>query len=152
MAIMEYGIGGNEVKIDASEAIADIPGNRSLIVEQLTNDEPVNPEVVTGLTNMDQVFAHYKPNVEVSFEDVDGQVVNEILRFATVADFSVKKMTAQSPFLSELSTSKGFYENLKKQLRSNKVLQRALENPETKTAFLNVLKAIAAELQTVDKD
>ena len=36
MAILEYGIGGNEVKVDTSEAIANIPENRSLIVEQLT--------------------------------------------------------------------------------------------------------------------
>lgn len=26
MAILEYGIGGNEVKVDTSEAIANIPG------------------------------------------------------------------------------------------------------------------------------
>ena len=38
MALLEYGIGGNEVRTDASEAIADIPENRSLIVEQLTAD------------------------------------------------------------------------------------------------------------------
>ena len=43
MAILEYGIGGNEVKVDTSEAIANIPENRSLIVEQLTADEPVTP-------------------------------------------------------------------------------------------------------------
>lgn len=30
MAFLEYGVGGNEVKIDASEAIADIPFNRTL--------------------------------------------------------------------------------------------------------------------------
>ncbi len=44
MAILEYGIGGNEVKVSASDAIANIPENRSLIVEQLTADEPVTPE------------------------------------------------------------------------------------------------------------
>lgn len=49
MAILEYGIGGNEVKVDTSEAIANIPENRSLIVEQLTADEPVTPEAVKGL-------------------------------------------------------------------------------------------------------
>lgn len=46
MAILEYGIGGNEVKVDTSEAIANIPENRSLIVEQLTADEPITPEAV----------------------------------------------------------------------------------------------------------
>lgn len=152
MAIMEYGIGGNEVRVDSSEAIADIPGNRSLVVEQLTANEPINPEVITGLTSIDQVFEHYKPKVEVEFENIEGQFINEILRFSSVRDFSVEKMTAQSPFLSQLSTGKDFFENLKRQLRSNKVLQKALENPETKTAFLNALKGIAAELETADND
>ena len=36
MDLGNYGIGGNEVKIDASEGIAEIPQNRTLLVEQLT--------------------------------------------------------------------------------------------------------------------
>lgn len=52
MAILEYGIGGNEVKVDTSEAIANIPENRSLIVEQLTADEPITPEAVKGLSTI----------------------------------------------------------------------------------------------------
>lgn len=59
MDLGNYGIGGNEVKIDASEGIAEIPQNRTLLVEQLTKDEPVAPEVVAGLTNIDEVFAHF---------------------------------------------------------------------------------------------
>lgn len=31
-----YGIGGNEVKVDANESIAEIPSNRTLIVQKLT--------------------------------------------------------------------------------------------------------------------
>ena len=58
MAILEYGIGVNEVKINASESIANIPENRSLIVEHLTADEPINPETVTGLTSIEEVFSH----------------------------------------------------------------------------------------------
>lgn len=47
MDLGNYGIGGNEVKIDASEGIAEIPQNRTLLVEQLTKDEPVAPFTVT---------------------------------------------------------------------------------------------------------
>jgi len=35
MAIYNYGIGGNEVKVDANESIAEIPSNRTLIVQKL---------------------------------------------------------------------------------------------------------------------
>lgn len=40
MAIYNYGIGGNEVKVDANESIAEIPSNRTLIVQKLTDEAP----------------------------------------------------------------------------------------------------------------
>ncbi|WP_029906680.1 hypothetical protein [Prevotella sp. 10(H)] len=151
MAIFEYGIGGNEVRVDSSESIAAIPENRTLMVEQLTSDEPVNPEVVTGLSTIEQVFEHYKPQKEVELENAEGQSVSEVFHFANVGDFSVKNMTEQSPFLSQINGEKEFWESLKKQLRSNKVLQRALENSESKQAFLESLQGILAELKEADK-
>lgn len=147
MAILDYEIGGNEVKIDASEGIANIPDNRSLIVEQLTADEPTKPESVYGLTSIEDVFAHFQPNIDVEFEDEDGQPVHENLRFKNVADFSVKNMTEQSDHMRSLNLQKEFYESMTKQLRSNKVLQRALENAETKEAFIAALASIKQELE-----
>lgn len=72
MDLGNYGIGGNEVKIDASEGIAEIPQNRTLLVEQLTKDEPVAPEVIAGLTNIDEVFAHFRPEIDIEFSDAEG--------------------------------------------------------------------------------
>ena len=46
MAIYDYGIGGNEVNVDANESIADIPSNRTLLVQKLTDEAPVSPETV----------------------------------------------------------------------------------------------------------
>lgn len=46
MAIYNYGIGGNEVKVDANESIAEIPSNRTLIVQKLTDEAPAAPESV----------------------------------------------------------------------------------------------------------
>lgn len=92
MDLGNYGIGGNEVKIDASEGIAEIPQNRTLLVEQLTKDEPVAPEVITGLTNIDQVFAHFLPEIDIEFTDAEGAPVEENFRFHNVGDFSVKKI------------------------------------------------------------
>lgn len=148
--ISNYEIGGNEVKPNTSEAIAEIPENRTLLVEKLTSDEPVNPEAVTGLTNIDQVFAHYKPQVDVEFSNEEGQPINETFHFTNVGDFDVKKLTEQSKFLKGVSTQKEFYDNLIKQLRSNKVLQRALESPDSKTAFIEALQEVLNELNEVD--
>lgn len=148
MAILDYGIGGNEVKIDSSEAIANIPENRSLIVEQLTSDEPVTPEAVKGLNTVEEVFEHFSPNVDIEFENEQGQSVKENFSFRTVADFSVKNMTENSSFLKDLAMEKDFFEGLIKQLRSNKVLQRVLENAESKEAFIAALKELKSELKT----
>lgn len=148
MAILEYEIGGNEVKIDASEGIANLPDNRSLVVEHLTADEPISPEAVKGLTSIESVFAHFQPNIDVEFESEDGQPVKENLRFANVGDFSVKNMTQMSDFLRSLSQEKDFYASVEKQLRSNKVLQRALEDPETKAAFIEALESVRQELES----
>jgi hypothetical protein len=148
--INQYEIGGNEVKIDASEAIAAIPENRTLLVEQLTSEEPVNPEVVTGLTTIEQVFAHYKPQVDVEFQNGEGQPVKETFHFQTVGDFAVKNLTEQSAFLKGVNTEKDFYDNLIKQLRSKKVLQRALENPESKQAFIAALEGVLTELDETE--
>lgn len=144
--INNYEIGGNEVKPDVSEAIAAIPENKTLLIEKLTDEDPINPEVVSGLASIEQVFAHYKPEKEIEFENAEGQPVSEKFHFNSVADFSVKNMTEQSQFLRGISTEKNFYENLVKQLRSNKVLQRALENPESKAAMIEALQQVLAEL------
>ena len=98
MDLGNYGIGGNEVKIDASEGIAEIPQNRTLLVEQLTKDEPVAPEVITGLTNIDQVFAHFLPEIDIEFTDAEGAPVEENFRFHNVGDFSVKKTDGAKSF------------------------------------------------------
>lgn len=151
MDLGNYGIGGNEVKIDASEGIAEIPQNRTLLVEQLTKDEAVAPEVVAVLTNIDEVFAHFRPEIDIEFADADGAPVEENFRFHNVGDFSVKKMTEQSSFLSGLNAEKQFADRMEKSLRSNKVLQRVLENPETRGAFVNAISAILDDLKNNEK-
>ncbi len=152
MAFLEYGVGGNEVKIDASEAIADIPFNRTLLVEKLTADDPLQPEKVEKLETIEDVFAHFKPNVSVDFENEEGQDVVENFKFKTVADFLIGNMTKSSPYLKELSDQKDFYNRMIKQLRSNKILQRALQNGETKAAMVEALQALLNELETYDKE
>ena len=147
MAMFEYGIGGNEVKIDASEAIADIPFNRTLLVEKLTADDPINPEKVEKLETIEQVFEHFKPNINVEFETEEGEDINENFKFKNVADFLVKNMTESSPFLKDLENQKNFYNKTIKQLRSNKILQKALQNGETKAAFIEALQGLMAELE-----
>ena len=143
-----YGIGGQERKLDnASEAISDIPLNRTLLVQKLTTNTPLRPVVVQGLKTPEAVFAHFKPEVGVDFENADGGTVPEKLHFASLGDFGKKGIISQSNFLQGLASETDDLQKLLRQLKSNKILKTALENPETKVAFLAAIEAMMDELQ-----
>ncbi|UYZ62607.1 hypothetical protein [Hymenobacter weizhouensis] len=142
-----YGIGGQERKLDnAQESISDIPLNRTLLVQKLTADPPLRPDIVDGLRTPEAVFAHFKPEVEVDFEREDGTVVPETLHFNSLGDFGKKGIINQSDFLQDLNTQAEDLQKLLRQLKSNKILRSALETPETKAAFLAAIQAMISEL------
>ena len=142
-----YGIGGTEVKGDASEAISEIQQNRTLLAEKLTAEAPVKPEIVQGLTKIDEVFDHFKPQVGIEFQDSEGVSRQETLKFSNLADFGIKGITAQSEFLQNLTMQKEQLQKIIKQLKSNKMMRKALENPETKQAMLNSIYAMIKEIE-----
>ena len=145
--MQEYGIGGTEVKGDANEAFAEIPQNRTLFIEKFTADAPVKPQMTEGLKTIDEVFEHFSPQLGIDFEDSEGTGVQETLMFSNLADFGVKGITAQSEFLRDLTIQKEQYYKIIKQLKSNKLLKKALENAETKAALLNAVYALIKELE-----
>lgn len=144
---LEIGLGGNRIKETPSKAVKHLPKNRSLLVTHLTGDDPVVPESVMGLNDIDAVFKHFKPHVDISFTDEEGQPVLENFKFDSVGDFHVRQLTQQSAFLRNLSEQKDFYEVLAKQLRTNKVLQKVLENAQSKAAFIAALQSLKNELE-----
>ena len=141
-----YDVGGNAVEQTASEAIADIAQNRTMFVQKLTADDPVKPEAVYNLTSVNDVFEHYKPQVSVEFENIDGSTVNEDLHFNNVGDFGVNNMTKQSRLMSDLNVQQDQYQKMMKQMKTNKLMKNALDNPETKAAFIDALNALIQEL------
>ncbi|MDN3672786.1 hypothetical protein QWY99_06950 [Flavobacterium branchiarum] len=145
--LSNYGIGGNEVKLDADEAISAIPQNRTLVAQKLTVDAPVKPELVEGITSIEKAFEHFKPEVKVNFETADGATKVEALNFKNLGDFGVKGITTQSNFLSNLETEKDQYQKIIRQLKSNKILKAALEDPEAKKALLESISVMITELK-----
>ena len=145
--MFNYGIGGTEVKNDASEGFTDIPQNRTLVVEKLTDNDPVKPEIVGGLTNVEEVFEHFKPEKEVEFENRDGASAKETLRFAGLEDFGIKGITNQSSFLQGLTNEKNQYDKFVKQVKTNKVLMTVLNDAGLRAEYLNALNAMIQELE-----
>jgi hypothetical protein len=146
MAVEKYSIGGTVQETEAFEAFADIPQNRVLLAEKLTADAPVKPNIVYGLTTVEEVFEHFKPAVEMDFETEEGATRKETLRFNSLADFGVKGITAQSGFLADLSLKKEQYQKIIKQLKTNKLLKTALADAGNKQALITALHALIREL------
>jgi predicted component of type VI protein secretion system len=142
-----YNIGGSEVKGDANEALSELPQNRTLMVEKLTQDPPIKPAIVEGLKSVDEVFEHYAPTVDMEFQDSDGGTRKETLHFKGLSDFGVKGITNQSEFLQNLTAQKEQNQKLIKQLKTNRLLKTAVENEAHKTALLNAINALIKELE-----
>lgn len=151
MALFNYGIGGNEVKVDANESIADIPSNRTLMVQKLTDEVPTTPECIYGLETVDDVFKRFDPTVDLCHTDAEGNEIKEVMSFKNLGDFGAKKIKENSDFLSKLDIQKEQSVKIARQLTSNRALQKALEDPEKKEAIIEVLEASINEILATQK-
>jgi hypothetical protein len=138
-------IGGQLVPQQSFEAITQISSNRTLLVQQLST-KPTKLEPITGLKTVDEVFEHFKPSAKVEFETADGKPINEELNFNNLGDFGKDGIISQSEFLTESKTQQETYQKVAKQLRTNKILKSALQNPETRQAFLQSIEAMIQEI------
>jgi hypothetical protein len=145
--MFNYGIGGTEVKGDGSEAFADIPQNRTLLIEKFTDNDPIKPELIQGLQTIDDVFENFKPEKEVDFVNEQGASSKETLRFSGLQDFGAKGITGQSTFLQGLSNQKEQYDKFLKQVKTNKVLMSVLNDAELRQQYLNALNAMIQEME-----
>lgn len=142
-----YDIGGSEVKGDASEAMSELPQNKTLMIEKFSKEPPIKPEVVGGLKSINEVFEHYAPNIDMEFQDSEGGTLKEKLQFKNLGDFGVKGITNQSDFLKNLTAQKEQNQKMIKQFKTNKLLKKALEDEGQKTALLNAINSLIKELE-----
>jgi hypothetical protein len=143
-----YGYGAEENKLNnANEAMGELATNKSIIVQKLTDMEDPDPEEVRGLETIEDVFDYYKPSMELDFEDAEGGTVSEEIRFNNLGDFGKKGLTNGSQFLKGLQEEEDQNLKLVKALKSNKSLQKALQDPEARKAFAGAVSAMLAELE-----
>lgn len=147
MAVEKYSLGGTVLETEAFEAFADIPQNRVLLAEKFTADTPIKPEIVGGLTTIEQVFEHFQPQVEVEFETEEGTMRKETMRFKNLGDFGIKGITPQSSLLNELTLKREQYQKIIRQLKTNKLLKQALADKVYKENLLASLNALVQELE-----
>ena len=147
MALEKPSIGGTMVPLETFEAFADIPQNRVLMAEKLTAASPVKPEIVEGLTTIEQVFEHFKPKIEMEFETEEGTMRKEKMQFKNLGDFGIKGITPQSSLLNELTLKREQYQKIIRQLKTNKLLKQALADQSHKENLIAALNALVTELE-----
>jgi hypothetical protein len=145
----EVEIGGQLVPQESFEAISNISSNKTLLVQKLTN-KPTKLEPVKGLKTIDDVFEHFKPNVEVEFEDENGALKKEELKFNSLLDFRRDGIINQSDLLKKLQIQQDACNAIIKRLKTNKILKTALQNPEAKKSFIQALQATINEIDNAN--
>ena len=98
MAIDNIQLGGNIIREDSEQGITRIPENRTLMANQFTDDEPILPEVVEGLKTSEEVFNYFRPNVDVTFQNKEGQPVMEHFRFQKCSRFCCQGYDGKKSF------------------------------------------------------
>lgn len=128
------------------EGFVEVSPNKTLFIQKLTGEDPIKPEIVENLQTVEDVFAHFKPNVDVELDKEDGSTAEENFKFGGLGDFDVKNLINQSPFLKNLNLENETLVKIIKQLKTNKSLKNVTENADSKAAFVNALKSLLMEL------
>jgi hypothetical protein len=145
-----YDIGGQERKGEVNEGIAEIPQNKTLFIEKLTDDPPLSPDIVPDLKNIKEVFDYYKPKKELEFDTADGASVNEVISFSSLADFGKQGIVGQSAYLNELNAQCEDLQKFVRQLKSNKILKSMLENKDARSSYMATIQALIDELEQAE--
>lgn len=138
---------------DAQDGVIEFPQNRTLYVDQFTDNAPTTDEEREGFKpkNLGEVFEHYQPSKEgVALETEEGGAVYEDFEFRQIKDFEDDQLILQSPLLSEKKAKIDAYNAVIRQLQKNKPLRTALKDASSRESLLSVLKSLKAEIDAAD--
>lgn len=131
--------------------VSALDTNKTLMIDQYTSDaQGEDPELFEDAKNLDDVFQHFKPNVEVDFTDEDGGSISETLYFNNIKDFEANggkgNLVANSEFLSGKKASMDSYAKVRKQIEQNKKLREILKDAGSKEELKDYLEYLLNEL------
>ncbi len=138
---------------NAQDGVIEFPQNRTLYVDQFTDNAPNTDEEREGFRpkNLKEVFEHYQPSKEgVALETEEGGAVYEDFEFHQIKDFEDEQLIEQSALLSEKKAKIDAYNAIVRQLQKNKPLRNALKDPASRASLLNVLKSLMAEIEAAE--
>ena len=135
---------------EISPSLSPINQNKTLFVSKLTDQRPLEPETVHGLENTKDVFEHYKPEASATLYEMNGMPAYETFQFRRLGDFTKDGLIAQSPVLRDQVARKNDLQRFERNLRSNKLLQAALQNPQAKAVILDMLQQMIDEIDQAE--
>lgn len=137
---------------ESNAKVTPLDNNKSIIIDQYTSDVEVgNSELFENPKTMQDVFNHFKPTVNVEFEDEQGGIVSEQLKFNEMRDFEANggkgNLVTNSPFLSAVKSKVDVSAKIRKQIEQNQRLRNILKNEESKAALKEVLEELLEEIK-----
>lgn len=137
---------------ESSAKVSLIDNNKTLMVDQYTSDvEAGNPELVEDIQNIEDAFAHFKPNVNVDFTDEEGGSVSENLKFGELRDFEADggkgRLVENSPFLSGTKQKIDTNAKIRKSIEQNRKLREMLKTAGSRDELKQMLQSMLDELQ-----
>ena len=127
-----------------------ISQNKTLYIGQFT-DTVAEPELFQEAQTMKDVFAKFKPKVDVEFQTEQGDYVEETLSFNEMKDFEINNGSGQlvqnSSFLLQTKSNIEANAKIRKQIEQNKRLRDLLAKQESKEELRNVLQNLLDELE-----
>lgn len=134
--------------LEAVDGVIEFPQDKTLYVDQFTDNPPIKPGEVFKPQTLSDAFDHYQPEKKgVRLTNMEGQIVKENFKFHGLNDFDDKNLIEQSSYLHGLQEAVDAYKNIEQQLMKNKVLKRALNDDDSRRNLVDALKALLAELQ-----
>ena len=137
---------------ESSANVSALDTNKTLMIDQYTLDASAeDPELYEDAETIADVFAHFKPNVEVNFTDEEGGTVTETLQFREIKDFEADggkgNLVANSEFLSNVKEKMDNAAKMKKQIEQNKKLRDILKDAGSKEELKTYLQELLKELE-----
>jgi hypothetical protein len=145
-----------DLEEDPGAKVNAIDANKTLIIDQYTDEAPVEAELFQDAKTMKDVFDHFKPSVEVEFANEEGEIVPETLHFNEMKDFDVNggkgNLVMNSPFLSDIKIHADNSSKVRKQLEQNTKLRNILKDAQAREDLKVMLQAMLDELEQSNKN
>ena len=140
-----------DVEEDAGAKVNAIDANKTLVIDQYTSDASEEPELFQDAKTMKDVFDHFKPSVDVDFENESGEIVSETLHFDEMKDFEVNggkgNLVTNSRFLSDIKIHEDTAAKVRKQIEQNAKLRNILKDAKGREELRTMLQEMLNELE-----